>query len=48
MDKQVKILLGDKKNIDSTNTDLHDNISLTNEISEIVEYYVHKTISSRL
>ena len=46
MDKQVKILLGDKKNIDSTNTDLHDNISLTNEISEIVEYDVHKTISS--
>lgn len=46
MDKQIQILLGSQKNIDSVNVDTFERVSLFNDVSEITEYDINEEINA--
>lgn len=46
MDKQIQILLGSQKNIDSVNVDTFEKINLFNNVSEITEYNINEEINA--
>ncbi len=46
MDKQIEILLGSQKNINSVNVDTYEKLSLFNNVSEITEYNVNEEINA--
>lgn len=46
MDKQIQILLGSQKNINSVNVDTFEKVSLFNNVSELTEYNVNEEINA--
>jgi hypothetical protein len=46
MDKQIQILLGSQKNINSVNVDTFEKFSLFNDVSEITEYNINEEINA--